>query len=73
MIESTPPNDCPPEENKNSRPKGFDYYVTQEQIDEYRNWSYARRLEWLLAGNRLRQGLPRRIIDIQDKFRRGEI
>lgn len=54
-------------------PKGFDYHVSQEQIDEYRTWSYARRLEWLLAGNRLRQALPQRIIEVQDMFRRGEI
>jgi len=53
--------------------KGFYYHVSQEQIDEYRTWPYARRLEWLLAGNRLRQALPLRIIEIQDKSRRGEI
>ena len=60
--------------NSNSKPgKGFDYHVSQEQIEEYSTWPYSRRLEWLLAGNRLRQALPRRIIEIQDKFRRGEI
>jgi hypothetical protein len=53
--------------------KGFYYHVSREQIEEYRTWSYSRRLEWLLAGNRLRQALPRRIIEIQDLFRRGEI
>jgi hypothetical protein len=53
--------------------KGYYYHVSQEQIDEYRTWPYARRLEWLLAGNRLRQALPRRTIELQDKFRRGEI
>jgi hypothetical protein len=53
--------------------KGFYYHVSQEQIEEYRTWTYTRRLEWLLAGNRLRKALPRRIIEIQDKFRRGEI
>ena len=73
MAEKILQNDCLPEENKSSKPKGFDYHVRQEQIDEYRTWSYERRLEWLLAGNRLRQALPRRIIEIQNKFRRGEI
>ena len=53
--------------------KGFYYHVSREQIEEYRTWSYRRRLEWLLAGNRLRQALPRKIIAIQDLFRRGEI
>jgi hypothetical protein len=53
--------------------KGFHYHVSQAQIEEYRTWSYTRRLEWLLAGNRLRQALPRRIVEIQDLFRRGEI
>jgi hypothetical protein len=53
--------------------KGFYYHVSQEQIEEYRTWPYSRRLEWLLAGNRLRQALPRRIVEIQDLFRRGEL
>jgi hypothetical protein len=53
--------------------KGFRYHVSREQIDEYRTWSYERRLEWLLAGNRLRQALSPQIKEIQDKFRGGEI
>jgi hypothetical protein len=73
LEESIMTDDFPPEENRGSRPKGFDYHVSQEQIDEYRTWPYERRLNWLQAGNRLRQALPRRIIEIQDKFRRGEI
>jgi hypothetical protein len=73
MENSLPKDTFAVKEKRNSEPKGFDYHVSQEQIDEYRTWPYARRLEWLLAGNRLRQELPRRIIEIQDKFRRGEI
>jgi hypothetical protein len=73
MEASIPKNTFSGEEKRISEPKGFDYHVSQEQIDEYRTWPYARRLEWLLAGNRLRQALPRRIIELQDKFRRGEI
>lgn len=73
MKEPLPQGDHSKEQNGCSQPKGFDYHVSQEQIDEYRTWSYERRLEWLLAGNRLRQSLPRRIIELQDKFRRGEI
>jgi hypothetical protein len=53
--------------------KGFYYHVSRDQIEEYRTWPYSRRLEWLLAGNRLRMALPRRIIEIQDLFRQGEL
>jgi hypothetical protein len=66
-----------PEASKNDRKleprKGFYYHVSREQIEEYSTWPYSRRLEWLLAGNRLRQALPRRIVEIQDLFRRGEL
>ena len=74
MKQPEPGNRATEQEVPYSGPrKGFYYHVSQEQIDEYRTWPYARRLEWLLAGNRLRQGLPPRIREIQDKFRRGEI
>jgi len=53
--------------------KGFSYYVSREQIDEYRSWSIERRLEWLYLGNKLRKSLPRKIIEIQEAFRQGKI
>lgn len=51
---------------------GFSYYVSKEQVDKYRHWSLKRRLEWLYWGNLMRKGLPEEIIEIQEKFRRGE-
>jgi len=53
--------------------KGFTYYVSREQIDEYRSWSIDRRLKWLYLGNKLRRSLPRKIIEIQEAFRQGKI
>jgi hypothetical protein len=57
------------EENK----KGFSYYVSKEQIEEYRKWPMERRLKWLYFGNRLRKSLPPKIIEIQEAFRQGKI
>lgn len=71
-VEPEIPIPDPMDEPLKSR-KGFQYHVSQEQIEEYRTWPYERRLDWLLAGNRLRRALPRRIIETQDKFRLGEI
>jgi hypothetical protein len=53
--------------------KGFAYFVSREQIDEYRSWPMERRLKWLYFGNKLRKSLPRRIIEIQEAFRQGKI
>ena len=53
--------------------KGFTYYVSQEQIDEYRSWPIERRLEWLYLGNKLRKFVPRKTIEIQEAFREGKI
>jgi len=52
--------------------KGFFYRVTERQTMEYRAWPIARRLEWLLSGNKLRKSLPEKTILIQDAFRKGE-
>ena len=74
MEDSKPKSQSSSGKKSNLKPgQGFDYHVSQEQIEEYRTWPYTRRLEWLLAGNRLRQALPRKIVAIQDLFRRGEI
>lgn len=53
--------------------KGFSYYVSQEQIDEYRQWPIERRLQWLFLANKMRQFLPQRIIELQEAFREGKI
>jgi hypothetical protein len=67
-------NSFPPNKPKKStRPGGFSYSVSWEQIEEYRSWPYERRLQWLMMGNRLRKFLPRKTIEIQDAFRQGII
>jgi hypothetical protein len=53
--------------------KGFTYYVSREQIDEYMKWPMERRLQWLLYGNKLRKSLPKRTIELQEAFRQGKI
>jgi hypothetical protein len=53
--------------------KGFSYYVSKEQIEEYRKWPMERRLKWLYFGNKLRKSLPPKIIEIQEAFRQGKI
>jgi len=52
--------------------KGFDYYLTKETIDGYRNTSLEHRLQWLYMGNLLRMGYDKKTIDIQDRFREGK-
>ncbi len=58
---------------KRKKSGGFEYYISDKMLKEYRNWSIERRLEWLYYGNLLRKYLPKEIIEIQEKFRRGEI
>jgi len=53
--------------------KGFTYYVSQEQIDEYRSWPIERRLQWLFFANRMRKHLPKKTIELQEAFRQGKI
>ena len=53
--------------------KGFTYTVNREQIDEYCRWSIERRLQWLLLANKMRRFLPRKTIELQEAFRRGDI
>ncbi|MEW6068947.1 MAG: hypothetical protein AB1610_11745 [Nitrospirota bacterium] len=53
--------------------KGFTYTVSQEQLDDYRKWSMERRLKWLYYANKMRKGLPKKTIEIQEMFREGKI
>jgi len=53
--------------------KGFSYYLTREQIEEYKRWPVERRLRWLYYGNKLRRMLPKRIVELQEAFRQGRI
>ncbi|MCM8799282.1 MAG: hypothetical protein NC900_00930 [Candidatus Omnitrophica bacterium] len=52
---------------------GFDYYLEEEVIKEYQRKPITLRLKWLYQANILRKYLPKRIIQIQDKFRQGKI
>ena len=52
---------------------GFRYYVSPQKLEEYGKWPMERRLAWLLSANKLRRFLPRKVLDIQESFRRGEI
>jgi hypothetical protein len=53
--------------------KGFSYYLTKEQIEEYRSWPVERRLKWLFIANKFRRDLPQKTIEIQEAFREGKI
>jgi hypothetical protein len=53
--------------------KGFGYFVSREQIDEYRLWPMERRLQWLFLANKMRRFLPKKTIEIQEAFREGKI
>lgn len=53
--------------------KGFAYFVSREQIDEYRKWPLERRLRWLFLANKLRRSLPARTVELQEAFRSGKI
>jgi hypothetical protein len=55
------------------RKRGFIYFVSREQIDEYMKWPIERRLEWFYLGNKLRKFLPRKTIELRETFRRGKI
>jgi hypothetical protein len=53
--------------------KGFSYTIQIQQINEYRNWPIERRLQWLFLANKMRKLLPKKTIELQEAFRRGEI
>ena len=53
--------------------KGFSYHVSSDKIREYSNMPVEMRLAWLFQANLLRKSYPKKIRDIQDKFREGRI
>lgn len=53
--------------------KGFTYFVSREQIKEYRRWPLERRLQWLFFANKMRRSLPLKTIALQEAFREGKI
>jgi hypothetical protein len=53
--------------------KGFAYFVSRAQIEEYRRWPLERRLQWLFFANKMRRSLPPKTIELQNAFREGKI
>ncbi len=53
--------------------KGFKYHVDRAQIANHKARPIARRLRWLLEGNKLRKSLPAKTRAIQEAFRQGKI
>lgn len=49
--------------------RGFEYYLTDEQLKRYQAMPVEKRLEWLYQGNVLRMHYPKRIIQLHDRFR----
>jgi len=56
-----------------NRKGGFEYYLEEDIIRDYSRWSAEEKLRWLFALNKLRKFYPKRIIEIQNKFREGSI
>ena len=52
---------------------GFGYRLSIKTIREYQKKPIEKRLLWLYQGNLLRKLYPKRIIELQDKFRQGKI
>jgi hypothetical protein len=57
---------------KKSKAKGFDYYLTEETIERYKEKPPELRLKWLYMGNLLRMSYSKSVKEIQDKFREGK-
>lgn len=53
--------------------KGFGYSLSLKTIHGYQKIPLEKRLLWLYQINLLRRAYPKRIIELQDKFRKGEI
>jgi len=51
--------------------RGFDYYLSQDTIEEYGKTPLELRFQWLYMGNLLRMGYDQKTIEIQDRFRKG--
>ncbi|MBI3397862.1 MAG: hypothetical protein HY026_01260 [Deltaproteobacteria bacterium] len=57
---------------RKSKIKGFDYYLSKEAIESYREKPIELRLKWLYMGNLLRKKYSKKVIRLQDKFREGK-
>ncbi len=57
---------------RKAEPRGFDYFLSDETIDKYRQKPPELRLRWLYMGNLLRKACGKRIVKLQDEFREGK-
>ncbi|MCD6228337.1 MAG: hypothetical protein J7K17_02535 [Candidatus Omnitrophica bacterium] len=51
--------------------KRFSYHLTLKKIKEYHKIFPERKLQWLYYGNILRSNYSKKIIRLQEKFRKG--
>lgn len=49
--------------------KGFEYYISEEMLAAYRKKPAGLRLDWVYAGNILRQAYPEKLRKLQDRGR----
>ena len=58
---------------RKSKTQGFDYYLSKEAIERYREKPPELRLKWLYMGNLLRKSYRKSVIKIQDRLREAKL
>lgn len=58
---------------KKTETHGFDYYLSDEMIEEYRKKPLELRLKWLYMGNLFRKKYPADIVKLHNRFREGKV
>ena len=53
--------------------KGYKYHIEENVLKEYQRKPLRLRLQWLYMGNCLRKGYDKKIKDLQDAFRKGQL
>lgn len=56
-----------------TKDKGFGYHLDIKKIREYQKIPLEQRLKWLYQGNLLRKVYPKKLIEIQNRFREGKV
>jgi hypothetical protein len=52
---------------------GYMYHIEENVLKAYQKKPLHLRLQWLYMGNCLRKGYDKKIKDIQDAFRKGQL
>jgi len=52
---------------------GFDYFLDEKILRDYRRKPLRLRLRWLYEANKLRKHYPKKIIQLQQSFRHPEV